>query len=93
MRHMGGCQNYGPFLDPYYNTAHYGTQYLGCPKRDHNFDDDPYGCIGSEGAVCSEILTVSKRLPPTRAQGFADAHPAVCVARCSSHPKPLKPKT
>ena len=19
--HMGGCQNYGPFLDPYYNTA------------------------------------------------------------------------
>ena len=18
---MGGCQNYGPFLDPYYNTA------------------------------------------------------------------------
>ena len=18
--HMGGCQNYGPFLDPYYNT-------------------------------------------------------------------------
>ena len=20
--HMGGCQNYGPFLGPYYNTAH-----------------------------------------------------------------------
>ena len=19
--HMGGCQNYGPFWDPYYNTA------------------------------------------------------------------------
>ena len=19
--YMGGCQNYGPFLDPYYNTA------------------------------------------------------------------------
>ena len=19
--HMGGCQKYGPFLDPYYNTA------------------------------------------------------------------------
>ena len=19
--HMGGCQNYGPFLDPHYNTA------------------------------------------------------------------------
>ena len=19
--HVGGCQNYGPFLDPHYNTA------------------------------------------------------------------------
>ena len=28
MVHMGGCQNYGPFLGPYYNTAPYisGTQ-------------------------------------------------------------------
>ena len=28
MAHMGGCQNYGPFLGPYYNTAPtiYGTQ-------------------------------------------------------------------
>ena len=52
MRHMGGCQIMVPFWIP--NTAHYGTQYLGCPKRDHNFDDDPCGCIGSEGAVCSE---------------------------------------
>ena len=26
--YMGGCQNYGPFLDPYYNTAPniWGTQ-------------------------------------------------------------------
>ena len=21
MLHMGGCKNYGPFFDPYYNTA------------------------------------------------------------------------
>ena len=21
IEYMGGCQNYGPFLDPYYNTA------------------------------------------------------------------------
>ena len=21
MGYMGGCQNYGPFLDPHYNTA------------------------------------------------------------------------
>ena len=30
---MGGCQNYGPFLGPYY---------LGYPKRDPNFDNHPY---------------------------------------------------
>ena len=30
---MGGCQNYGPFLGPYY---------LGSPKRDHNLDNRPY---------------------------------------------------
>ena len=26
-----------PFFDPYY-----GTQYLGYPKMDHNFDNHPY---------------------------------------------------
>ena len=26
---MGGCQNYGPFLDPHYNTA---PNILGTPK-------------------------------------------------------------
>ena len=36
---MGSCQNYGPFLDPYYNTA--PNIYLGYPKRDHNFDNHP----------------------------------------------------
>ena len=30
---MGGCQNYIPVLDPYYNTA---------PNTDHNFDNHPY---------------------------------------------------
>ena len=34
----GGCQNYGPFLDPYYDTA----PNSGYPKRDHNFDNQPY---------------------------------------------------
>ena len=37
---MGGCQNYGPFLGPYYNTA---PNIKGTPKRDHNFDNRPYG--------------------------------------------------
>ena len=36
--HLGGCQNYGPFLGPYYNTG----PNLGDPKRDHNFDNPPF---------------------------------------------------
>ena len=36
--HVGGCQNYGPFLDPFYNTA---PKYSGYPTRDHNFDNHP----------------------------------------------------
>ena len=39
--YIGGCQNYGLFLDPYYNTA--PIIYLGYPKRDHDFDNHPYG--------------------------------------------------
>ena len=34
--YMGGCQNYGPFLGPYYNRD---------PKRDHYFDNHPYGLL------------------------------------------------
>ena len=34
----GDCQNYGPFLGPYYNTG----PNLGDPKRDHNFDNPPH---------------------------------------------------
>ena len=34
---MGNCQNYGPFLGPYYNTE----PNLGDPKRDHDFDNPP----------------------------------------------------
>ena len=37
--HLGDCQNYGPFLGPYYNTG----PNLGDPKRDHNFDSPPFG--------------------------------------------------
>ena len=31
--YVGGCQNSGPFLGPYYNTAPNNS---GDPKRDHN---------------------------------------------------------
>ena len=47
---MGGCQNDGPFLDPYYNTA---PNIEGTPKRDHNFDNHPYDVEASsqKGAI------------------------------------------
>ena len=40
---MGDFQNYGPFLGPYYNTGPNTGPNLGDPKRDHNFDNLPYG--------------------------------------------------
>ena len=48
--HMGDCQNYGPFLGPYYKA---GTgPNLGDPKRDHNFDNPPHlYVLGSQGAA------------------------------------------
>ena len=39
---MGGCQNYGPFLGPCYNTGPNTGPNLGDPKRDHNFDNPLY---------------------------------------------------
>ena len=39
---MGGCQNYGPFLGPYYNTGPNLGAYLGDPKTEHNFDNLSY---------------------------------------------------
>ena len=39
---MGDCQNYGPFLGPYYNTGPNTGPSLGDPKRDHNFDNPPH---------------------------------------------------
>ena len=42
MPHMGDCQNYDPFLGPYYNTGPNTGPSLGDPKRDHNFDNSPH---------------------------------------------------
>ena len=36
MRHMGGCQNYGPRL------GSLNTIYTKDPKKDHNFDNHPH---------------------------------------------------
>ena len=37
--HMGGCQNYGPFLGTLNIRVPY---YIKDPKRDHNFDNHPH---------------------------------------------------
>ena len=42
--HMGDCQNYGPFLGPYYNTG----PNLGDPKRGHNFDNSPHTAANTD---------------------------------------------
>ena len=46
---MGDCQNYGPFLGPYYNTGPNTRPNLGDPKRDHNFDNPPYSLKSLKG--------------------------------------------
>ena len=57
---LGDCQNYGPFLGPYYNT--------GDPKRDHNFDKLPFGnrikgsSLGKNGAQATSSRSVNVML-------------------------------
>ena len=67
-RHMGDCQNYGPFLGPYYNTGPSTGPNLGDPKRDHNFDNLPYPIIELQqpGLVCWSTLSTPclRRHPP-----------------------------
>ena len=45
---MGNCQNYGPLLGPYFFTGPHTGPNLGDPKRDHNFDNQPYDSSTSE---------------------------------------------
>ena len=49
---MGGCQNYGPFWGPYYNTAPiiYGTH-----ERDPN-DNHPDDLLHFVGPGCCKYL-------------------------------------
>ena len=47
-RYMEDCQNYGPFLGPYYNTGPHTGPNLGDPKRDHNFDKPPHTMKSSD---------------------------------------------
>ena len=43
MGSRGGCQDYGPFLDPSYNTAHIIFRVPKKGHRDHNVDNHPAG--------------------------------------------------
>ena len=64
MGYMGGCQNYGPFLDPYYSTA---PNILGYPKRDHNFDNHQYESAIAEGAgatINRDLDVAACSIPP-----------------------------
>ena len=38
--YMGSCNNYGPFLGTLNNRCRI---IIGTPKREHNFDNHPYG--------------------------------------------------
>ena len=48
---MGDCQNYGPFLGPYYNAGPNTGPNLRDPKTDHNFDNPPRMLV-SLAALC-----------------------------------------
>ena len=57
--YMGGCQNDGPVVDPYYDTA---TNIQGTQKRDHTFDNHPYGPYTTDPF---EGVRPPPHLPPT----------------------------
>ena len=42
--YLGSCQNYGPFLGTLNNRCRI---IKGTPKRDHNFDNHPFGTSSS----------------------------------------------
>ena len=66
---MGDCQNYGPFLGPYYSTGPNTGPNLGDPKRDHNFDNDPYRCIKALGFMVQGWWTPSNEKPNGKEHG------------------------
>ena len=79
---MGDCQNYGPFLGPYYDTGPNTGPNLGDPKRDHDFENPPYigvtlGLYTDSQAQVAAALTCSTL-------GLSAAKPEVDLA----HPAP-----
>ena len=66
---MGDCQNYGPFLGPYYTKG----PNLGDPEKDHNFDNLPLWIPGLRVHTI-QLWTVVQGLqgsmPPFPTMGF-----------------------
>ena len=53
----GGCQNYGPFLEPYYSTLDISCRIIiGIQKGDKNFDNHPYTCFRGQSGTRVEGL-------------------------------------
>ena len=74
---MGDCQNYGPFLGPYYNTGPNTGPSLGDPKRDHNFDNPPYTFNNAADAPSTSSAPRSSGDPqrkPEPPQGTSTKH-------------------
>ena len=68
---MGGCQNYGPFLGPYYSTAPIN---LGYPNTDPSFDNYPKGFSTTTSTSRAETkidgLAIGNCSETTRVQGL-----------------------
>ena len=65
--HMGGCQNSGPFLGPYYNTA---PNISGTQKGTIIFDNHPYGYLGPFGCGTWTLRVIRGPCRGVRALGF-----------------------
>ena len=66
---MGNCQNYGPFLGPYYNTG----PNLGDPKRDHNFDNPPHN--PADPQMLQVLCAAGMEMEASQPSRISDKHP------------------
>ena len=78
VKHMGDCQNYGPFLGPYYNTGPNTVPNLGDPKRDHNFDNPPHPNPSS--LTCH--MLIKRMYMRACMQMSSDVCTSICIGDC-----------
>ena len=94
---MGDCQNYGPFLGSYYNTGPNTGPNLGDPKRDHNFDNPPYGNFRESGepnkipkyivGTSKKVLLILGESPHSAAIAMEISRDVAAIADLRLHPK------